>query len=81
MKKIFALLLAAVMALGMSTASAADNASQIGKYYKANTSTGALAATPAESAGWQSYENGLVQVRKTIAATGTENLFDVTLEV
>ncbi|MBR6524712.1 MAG: Cna B-type domain-containing protein, partial [Clostridia bacterium] len=81
MKKIFALLLAIVMALGISAAYAADNASQIGLYYKASTSNGSLAATPAVSAGMQSYESGLVQVKKTIAATGTENLFDVTLEV
>jgi len=82
MKKVFAFLMAAVMLLSMGTAAAASNQDQIGKYYEVDDVKGTLPGTPSLTANTQQvYGDGLVKINKTIAPTGTENLFDITLEV
>ncbi len=85
MKKVFALLVALMMVLGMGGAYAAEarDAGQIGNYYEVNDTTGALPGSATLSGDtWQSYADGAVKVNKTIQAVeGKENAFEVTLEV
>ncbi len=69
--------------VAMAVAVEPESQKQIGKYFEANDTTGALATSTSLEAGYtqQSYANGQVLVNKTIAGTDTENVFDVTLEV
>ena len=94
-KRMLALLLALAMTLGFGSvtlAAVADNSQQIGNYYKASQTNGALEATPSLAAGGTklyfdkngtatTVDKAVVTLDKTIAATGTENEFDVTVEV
>ncbi len=87
-KRVLSWIMAIAVAMSMiPTAVFADTAQtvadQIGQYYEVDDSSGALPTTPALNANSteQSYAGGAVKVNKTIAATGTENLFDVTLKV
>lgn len=90
MKKVFALLMALMMVLGMGAASAAEtNAQQILKqndaygYYTysedsaGNAQAGSIVNTPVS----YNSEKKHVEVSKTIAETETENVFDITLKV
>ncbi len=68
---------------GGNPPAAPTNADQIGKYYEVDDATGELPDIAALDAGstQQSYANGQVLVNKTVSPTGTENLFDINLEV
>lgn len=73
----------------MAFAGGETSASQIGQYYEADDqNSGELEATPSLKTGetvkkyeTQKIADGQVRIDKTIAGTGTENVFDVTLKV
>lgn len=68
-----------------TTTTASSPADQIGKYYKANDTTGILESSPTLNPNQitKSYENGMVTTKKTITAleNANENEFNIELEV
>lgn len=89
MKKVLSIALCLLTLLAVipfaAPAAQAAQASQKGNYYAADTTSGAFnsdaAPTLAEGNTQLSYADGFVKVNKTLSETGTENLFDVNLEV
>ena len=85
MKKALALILTLIMVLGLMPAAmaATEPASQqqIGNYTPANDTDGTLGEPTAGIPSEKILENGKVIISKTIAATQTENVFDITLTV
>lgn len=85
MKKALALILTLIMVLGLMPAAmaATEPASQpqIGHYAPANDTNGTLGEPTEGIPSEKILENGKVIISKTIAATQTENVFDITLTV
>lgn len=85
MKKALALILTLIMVLGLMPAAmaATEPASQqqIGNYTPANDTDGTLGEPTEGIPSEKTLEDGKVIISKTIAATQTENVFDITLTV
>ena len=85
MKKALALILTLIMVLGLMPAAMAAMApasqQQIGHYAPANDTDGTLGEPTEGIPSEKTLEDGKVIISKNIAATQTENVFDITLTV
>ena len=85
MKKALALILTLIMVLGLMPAAMAATApalqQQIGHYTPANDTDGTLGEPTESTPSEKTLEDGKVIISKNIAATQTENVFDITLTV
>ena len=85
MKKALALILTLIMVLGLMPAAMAEEAPasqlQIGNYAHADDTDGTLGEPTEGISSEKTLEDGKVIISKTIAATETENEFEITLEV
>ena len=85
MKKALALILTLIMVLGLMPAAMAATApasqQQIGNYAHADDTDGTLGEPTEGIRSEKNLEDGKVIISKTIAATQTENVFDITLTV
>lgn len=82
-KKWIVFLIYFIMITCICPVNALDTSNQIGNYFEADNETGELSASPTLTSEntTKSYADEMVMTNKTINATNTENVFEITLDV